>query len=692
MSEIVILSHGLGAITFLLIAVFLTFHKATLKNAPWVIIACLFTAHWSSIASLYGAGIIDDYQWVALAEVFQDGSWCLALLRMISVSPGLSASSRVRQHTMTVALIAGLSLMAINAFLIQRQWWPGMSSAFVQVDFVGHLLLSILGLSLIEQLYRGVKPHRRWGIKYLCLSLGALFSYDFFMYAHGLLFNRLDASLWAVRGAISLFVAPLILFSFFRNQRWHLDIAPSRMLIYRSTVIVSCGLYLLFMGTFGYLIRSLGGDWGRALQILFLFGAGLVLFSLLFSGKARAWVKVQMAKHVFRLYYDYRAEWLKFSELLGDQRSEHNLRTRIIIAFSGMVESPKGLLLEKHHYGFITKQQWNTQEVVDLELESLSGLLESIHEPCLVADLEESMLARAVRGFEHAWLILPLKVGQITEAVLILAQPRVHIELNWEVRDLLSTAAVQAAVFLRQEKLSSELSIAKQFESYHQISAFMLHDIKNLLSSIQLILQNRKHAQNPKYIESIFTTLETVHTKLSKLQNQLQYNKRSQCLEKVNLVSVIAGVIDNYRERDREIVFDKSAIISKIFVRVDSAQLKHCLIHLIDNAFEASAKDCEVKVSLKTESNYAILRVMDNGAGMSQLFIRNELFKPFNTTKGSKGMGIGVFQVKSFIEQYGGSLQVRSQEGHGTEFKILLPMVDTKASSTARTERIEEIS
>ena len=690
MSEVVILSHGLGAIAFLIIALLLMFHRATLNHAPWVIIACALTALWSGIASLYGASLIDDYQWVALAEVFQDGSWCIALLRMISVNPGLNAPSILRHKAITVGLLAGLSLLALNAFLIQRQWLPGMTSTFVQFDFIGHLLLSILALSLIEQLYRGVKPYRRWGIKFFCLSIGALFCYDFFMYAHGLLFNQLDASLWSVRGAISLFVAPLILFSFYRNHRWHLDIAPSRMLIYRSTVIVSCGVYLLFMGAFGYLIRSLGGDWGRALQILFLFGAGLVLFSLLFSGKARALLKVQMAKHVFRLYYDYRAEWLRFSELLGDERSEHDLRTRIIIAFAGMVESPKGLLLERDNNCFLTKQHWNTSEVVDLEFGPLSARLSSLHEPMLISELKDPSLVNALSTFKEAWLIVPFKIKDHVQSVLVLARPRVDIELNWEVKDLLSTAAVQAAVFLKQEQLAGEVSIAKQFESFHQISAFMLHDIKNLLSSIQLILQNKKHSQNPKYIESIFVTLETVQAKLNKLQNQLQRKDKAECLDKVNLVNLLDEVVAHYKNQHRDINFDKLSNPSKILVRVDSHQLKHCFMHLIDNAFEASSKDGKVTVSLKTESDYVTVNVIDEGTGMSQLFIRNELFKPFRSTKGSKGMGIGVFQVKSFIEQYEGNLQVKSQQGHGTQFKVSLPIIKAHTMDAESFERIEE--
>lgn len=680
MPGVVMISHGLGAAAFFVVTLLLFFHKPTLDKAPWVIVACLVTGVWSLIASLYGANIIIDYQWVALSEVFQDGTWCLALIQMISSTSEQARPLSLRRSWLTTTLIISLVVLALNALMLQQQWLPGMTSSSIQFDFIGHLLLSILGLSLIEQLYRGVKPQRRWGIKFLCLSLGALFSYDFFMYAHGLLFNFLDPSVWSVRGAISLFIAPMILMSFYRNKRWHLDIAPSRILIYRSTVIVGCGVYLILIGALGYVIRHAGGDWGRALQIVFIFGAGLLLFSLLFSGNARAWLKVQMAKHVFKLYFDYRAEWLRFSKLMGERDSEFNLSTRIIMAFAGMVESPKGLLLIREKRAFVLKQQWNTNDFFEIDEPKLFDFVQQIEKPCLLTDLksqspETKEWFQKFRSFENAWLLIPLRVQDRQEALLILAQPRVRIDLNWEVRDLLSAAALQAAVFLVQEKLAEELTVAKQFESYHQLSAFMLHDIKNILNAIQLIRQNKKHAQNPKYIESIFITLESVHAKLSKLQNQLQQPDLPQCLDKINVVSVIKEVSDFYILKKMRIKVDQASQASKIFVRADSVQFRHCLMHLIDNAFEASHFEKTVTVSLKTRSGYVTICVIDQGSGMSHLFVSNELFKPFSSTKGSKGMGIGVFQVKSFIEHYGGTLKVRSQEGRGTEFIIELPEI-----------------
>lgn len=677
MPGVAILSHGIGAAAFLVIAIFLSLHQPTRQKAPWVIIACLFTSLWSLLASLYAYKLIISYHWVVLSEVAQDGSWCYAVLRMLTTQSHTSFIFAKRKVLVSL-LAAGLCLMAVNALLVQKQWLPGKESLFVQLDFMGHLALAVLGLSLVEQLYRGVKQHRRWGIKFFCLGTGALFGYDFVMYAHALLFKELDPNLWYTRGAISLLVAPFIILSAKRNQHWYADLVPSRVLVYRSTIIVGCGIYLVAMAVLGYALRAFGGHWGQALSILFLFGAALAMFALLFSGRARAYIKVFLARNVFKLYYDYREEWVRFSELLGQPNQDYSLSTRVIMAFAAMVESPEGILFEKDQI-FKLQDTWNSEaNIQNFSSPAHVAFFEQLDEPMLVEDLLQegeigAQIYHHLTGYERAWLIVPIARNHTVQAFVLLGKPRVNVTLNWEIKDLMTAASSQAAVFLQQKHLLEALQTAKQFESYHQISAFMLHDIKNLLSSTQLILQNKKHADNPKFKDTIFITLESIHNKLLKMQNQLHAPSQSWSNDTVDVKFELEKITAEYRLKQKLVRFN-CALSAAVNIKIDLESFKHGIKHLVDNAIQASDYESAVQLTLSEQNGQVMIEVADNGIGMSQQFINQELFKPFASTKGQKGMGIGAFQVKTLVEKAKGTLEVTSLKGKGSTFTIRFPV------------------
>ncbi len=694
MPEVASISHGIGAGAFLCLAIILLFHKPTYQKTPWIIVACVFTSLWASLASLYGFKLLENYQWVVLSEVAQDGSWCLALASMI-VAPSQASTSIKSRRMMLSVFSFGLFAMMLNALLIHQQWLPGKTSSFVHIDFIGHLALSVLGLSLVEQLYRGILPQRRWGIKFFCIGIGALFTYDFVMYAHALLFERLDENLWYARGGINLIVAPMVAVSAFRNKRWNLDVAPSRILIYRSTVIVTCGLYLIAMAAVGYTLRAMGGHWGKTLAVLVIFSSGLLLLSLLVSGKARAYLKLKLARHVFRLYYDYREEWLGFSQLLGRSDSDLSLHTRVIVAFADMVESPEGLLFEKSGDHFVLKEGWNISlDLPKIDQVKVCQYLGQLTQPALLRDLKngdetERLVFSCFSSFKRGWLLVPLSLNEVVEGFVVLGRSRVRVDINWEVSDLLETASTQATAFLCQQRLADALHVAKQFESYHQISAFMLHDIKNLLSSTQLILQNKKHASDPRFVETMFITLDSIHQKLSKLQNQLHNPISAWSVELVDLKFEVEQLVAECRLKSKLVLFD-CQVNSEVWVQLDRESFKHCMMHLIDNGIEASPKEQSIEIILRFESDKVRVIVKDYGAGMSQYFINNQLFKPFVSTKGQKGMGIGVFQVKSFVERASGVLSVESVQGQGTSIMMDFPEYKRASLKPAIEKNCEE--
>ncbi|HET9844006.1 MAG TPA: XrtA/PEP-CTERM system histidine kinase PrsK [Gammaproteobacteria bacterium] len=679
MTEVAVISHGMGAAAFFAIVLVLLFHPPTRQNSPWIILGCFFTAIWSTLATLYVEQFITNYQWIALAEVFQDGSWCFALTKMLTSNEPDLRAPLLRKNFLKGLLLTGLSLMLVNALLIHQQWLPGIKeTSFVHFDFIGHLLLSILGLSLVEQLMRGIKPERLWGMKFFCLGIGTLFCYDFILYSHSLLFKNMDSTLWGVRGALNLFVAPMIVLSTRRTIKWHLDIVPSRLLVYRSTAIIVCGIYLFTVGLIGYFLRELSGNWGKALQVLFIIASALFLFLLVFSGSARAWIKMFLARNVFKLYYDYREEWLRFNNLLSTPKQDTPLGARIIIAFANMVESPEGVLFERQGNSFRIKNTWNVNLEGSFTDAKFNKFLDSLREPLLMENFQSLVQNYALEfpsqlgNYHRAWLFLPLHINNQCEAFIIIGQPRVTLKLNWEICDLLKTAASCAAIFLYEQKLEEALHIAKQFEGYHRVSAFMLHDIKNVISSIQLILQNRKFANDVKFIDSLFITLENIHLKLSNLRKQLYNPNYESITPPFNIVSMLLDIVKEYQQLKKPVQFNPASF-SKIVVMGNSEKLKDCIKHVIDNGLDACRNQTPVELVLHEMKAEVVLAIIDKGQGMDTHFLQTKLFKPFVSTKGTRGMGIGVYQTKTYLESIGGKIFVESAEGKGTTFKLIIP-------------------
>ena len=200
--------------------------------------------------------------------------------------------------------------------------------------------MAILGMILVEQVYRNTPVRQRWGIKFACLGIGGIFAYDFYFYSDALLLKQINPEIWAARGIINALVVPLIAVSAARNPDWSLGIAVSRRILFYSVALFGAAAYLLAMAAAGYYLRFFGGSWGTVMQVSFLFGAIVLLLAVLFSGTLRSWLRVFISKHFFSYNYDYREEWLRFTRTLAE--GEHGLEERVIQALAQLVESPAG--------------------------------------------------------------------------------------------------------------------------------------------------------------------------------------------------------------------------------------------------------------------------------------------------------------------------------------------------------------
>ena len=559
----------------------------------------------------------------------------------------------------------------------------------IGIDFriLSHICFAIIGLILIEQLYRNTLSEQRWAIKFMCLGLGGLFSYDFIIYSKSLLFTTLDFTLWNSRGFVNALVVPLLAISLIRLQDTSRAYTLSRKVIFHTTTLVGTGFYLIFMSMVGFYIKSYGGNWGDIAQIIFIFLALLLLIVLMFSGVIRAKFKIYFNKHFFHYRYDYREEWLNLSQKLATLDSLHKLPHLMIKTLVDLVDSSGGGLWIKNDFGDYYRAENYQLNLHDMDLDVISrhdASLKFLQDKQWVIDLheyvnepeiyEQANLEHWINPKKNIWLLVPLLQQNKLIAFIVLAKPRISRTLNWEDHDMLKTFGMQLANAFALKITSEELSTARQFEAYSRLSAFVIHDLKNLLAQVSLIVKNaEKHKTNPEFIDDAIETLENVVEKMQKLVSQLRQRNVPDVCRQFNLVSIISDIM---KQQSQQLPAPKfQSIINHCMIVGEQEKISAVIGHLVQNAQDATSDEGLVTVKLLNDNESAIIKIIDNGCGMDEKFISERLFKPFDTTKGNAGMGIGVYEAKNYILKHSGSILVKSKVGHGTEFTIQLPLM-----------------
>jgi putative PEP-CTERM system histidine kinase len=245
--------------------------------------------------------------------------------------------------------------------------------------------------------------------------------------------------------------------------------------------------------------------------------------------------------------------------------------------------------------------------------------------------------------------------------------------LAFEEIDLLRTSGRQVASHLAQYQADQQLAEARQFEAFNRLTAFVMHDLKNLIAQQSLMVKNAaKHKGNPQFFEDSMATIENSVARMNKLLRQLQRGDASGPQQRVRLDEALAEAIEKTESGSPEPVLQTDD--EEIFTDIDRERFTAIVAHLIRNAQEATAADGSVVVKLANSDGRAVITIEDDGCGMDADFLRNRLFRPFDSTKGSQGMGIGAYQARTFVTEAGGAMDVQSSPDAGTTVSISLPL------------------
>ncbi len=558
----------------------------------------------------------------------------------------------------------------------------------------GYLVQAISVLVLLEQMLRNTRKDMMWAVKFFCLGLGGIYAYDFYLYSEAMLFQHVDSMLWQSRGLINALMVPVIGIAISRHPEWSSGIFLSRHVVFHTTTLLGGGIYLLVIGFGGYYVRNFGGGWGVIAQTLFMFGAIIILVLLLFSETLRAKLRVLINKHFFHYKYDYRDEWLRFIYVLSSFDETIPLPTRSIQAIAQIIESPGGMLwMKRDNNIYLPVARWKMPAVYDSERDD-TDFIKFMEENDWVINLDEFewnpgvyrsrgffSLPEWLRSLQSAWLVMPLILQNqmLGFVVLAHAKNRRH-NFNWEDIDLLKIACRQAASYLAQHEAAQALSEARRFDDFNRLSTYMVHDLKNMIAQLSLIVSNAaKHKNNPLFVDDVISTVENSVEKMNRLLSNLKDDVRgSEDKEDIDLCSLIRREVDNRKRAGNTPNIEMTCAEENIISNANHDRLASVISHIIQNAQDATPVSGNIYIKLHKHINHAIIEIEDTGCGMDDDFIRTRLFRPFETTKGKSGMGIGVFEAREFLQRLGGDIEVESEIGKGTLFRLHLPLQQKK--------------
>lgn len=683
------LAYGLAAVVHVVFAVYLKVagrvQRQDLVGATTFVGAIGATALWAAGAALAAISPLRLWYGIAsLADLLRYAGWFAFLL----AANGLQRDRRgpVSVLGWALAVMVGVA----TAWQLLRIYLGVVDAPPSRLVTASLMALPLGGMLLLEQLFRNLNDDARWHAKPVCIGLACVFGYDLYLYSQALLFGKIDADAVAVRGVAHLLALPFFLIAARRRADWIASIQVSRSAAFHSATLLLAGLYLLLLSSAGYYVRYFGGDWGRALQLTLVAAAMALGLALALSGALRARLKVFVGKHFFSYRYDYREEWLRFTSMLSSGRSPTEVGERVIRGLADMVECPAGALWVRQDidgsYGQFSR--WNMPSVATPEPAG-SPLCHFWRSRAWVVDLDEVrsapgryadlVLPAWLQTLPNAWLVVPLLVGDDLLGFVVLGRPRTPIALDWEVLDLLRTASRQAAGHLAQMLATEALLEARKFDAFNRMSAFVVHDLKNIVTQLSLMLKNAERLHdNREFQQDMLLTVESSLEKMKRLMLQLRGGAAPPGGSNGVELAPIVGRLETMAARQGRTL--EVLQIERLATRGHDDRLERVLGHLLQNALDATPADGRVWVSVDRYGGQVRIEIGDTGAGMSEDFVRNRLFKPFNTTKRS-GMGVGSYESHQYVRELGGSIAVESEVGVGTLLTVLLPLFERTGGS-----------
>ncbi|MEE3503261.1 XrtA/PEP-CTERM system histidine kinase PrsK [Acidiphilium acidophilum] len=663
---ILALTYSLTSIAYGLLAIGLI----GLRRTPAIALAGFLTAVWALSFLIYPA--------------LQDAAWFLQTAGWLGVIGALSrrftpeSNVRLRRAT-TVAIVCCLAVAMIAALVALV---AAASEEGIVVE--ARLFFALIILILIENVYRNADDDIRWHLNLPLIAIAVMAVFTFVLYGEAIVHHRLSISLLQAQAVVYILVMPLFIGSESRMRRWRNRVSMSHGAAFYTSSLILGGSFLVGLGLAGsvlgrYSTYRYGRDWGTVIEITMVFIGLIVVAILASSGSARSRLRRLVTDNFFAQRYDYRQEWLRCIETLA-AIEQGGLPQRVIRVLADTVDSPAGALLLRNDMSnlpaFEVAGEWNMRAPV--------GSLDESHP--LIVRLSESFHHRLGSGppiivtSPDTWLAIALPDPRSAQpiGVVLLAKPRAGDGLGDESIALLRVVAREISLMLAERRAAEALAEARRFAAAGQRFAFVAHDIKNVANQLALLVSNADHhMDDPAFRDDMMATLRgsvgKIQSMLTRLKSpevlpaiRLDVGERLRLLNESAWAKSAIGVLLTLDDRATEVAIEPSAFDA-------------VMNHLIENAIEASKPGQTVAVQTRVNDGMLCITITDRGAGMSETFIRDQLFRPFSSSKPS-GFGLGAFQARELVHAAGGTVSIASTIDLGTEVTLRFPALDPLAA------------
>ncbi len=681
---------SLAAGAFLVLGVYAWLADSSGLMKPQLLLLSVAGVVWNIRFSFLsrGAGSFSLDTWSYVTEAVFLIAWFVMVHRLLRGPYKQSMPELIRRFFYLFwGLVAAASIFVV--WLAIRDGEPGWTGDYYAVLGLG---MALACLVVAAQLMRDAPIEGPAALMSFAGGAGLFSGAQILLLGVVVLGTSAPAGVLLISALASMVSAFTILFAVRQSPQWSLEIFVSpQPRGYAPRLLAGVAAMLMTLAVWSW-FRELPPARAQWLATLLIVVAGIPVSVLMFSQTLSARLRVIFSKHFLPFRYDYREEWLRLIDTLASPDNHLPLPQRAIKAVAQIVGSPAGVMwMQRGDAGpYVCSANWNTrlwseahvspddpvltfmckrQWILDTaELKRDPGLYDGLERPDWLED------------FPEALLVVPLSSNEDLTAFIVLFQSSSAFRLTYEEIDLLRTSGRQVAAHLAQYEADQKLAEAKQFEAFNRLTAFVMHDLKNLIAQQSLVVKNAaRHKNNPAFFEDAVATVDNSVARMNKLLQQLQGGEAAGPRQKVRLARVVNEAVEKCRSRNPRPQWTEEA--ENLFAYVDRERFTSVLAHIIRNAQEATGQDGRVTVRLSRKNGDALISVEDDGCGMDPEFIRDRLFRPFDSTKGSQGMGIGAYQARTLVVDSGGFVEVESAPGKGSRFVIGLPAVEVDSET-----------
>lgn len=676
----VLLAYGLTGVAYGAVALVVYLSQPLTRRASLVVVAIVASCLWAS-----GIAVLSVSEpnaplaaWIGLDSV-HIFAWTVCVLSW------LVSARRWLWGALSLALGSWATLASLPVFS------PTPIGATV---YAAMIIMAALVLLIVEQVYRNAREEQRRCLGPLCSAIGGIAVFDVFLYSQAAILGRPVSLFWLARGVANAAFLALIVRGIRRHAEWRRELFVSRQVLFYTTTLLGVGSYLLLTGVVAYLIRATGSQWSYWLEMIFLAGAGAVLVCVLFSTTIRVRLRAFLVKHFYRNKYDYRQEWLRLTQSLGHAGDTQELARKCLEALARIVGSNRGdlwLARSSGHYDWAASlgesqlmpvPGYSADHPVVAFLAKRSWVIDS-EEYAVAPDRYDTAFGSPDEGvLPENSILVPLDCQGFLQGFVRLSKPAGTGSLNFEDHDILKTAGKQVAVALAQSLAQEKLAETRQFEAMNKMSTFLMHDLKNVIAQQQLIVSNAaRFRHRAEFFDDAISTLRLGIERMQHVLSQLSGAAGGVGRERADVSKVLMEVRSHCA--DRQPIPTISCSGRPLWVAMERAKLTSILTHLVRNAQDATPEDGIIRLEAMVNGSEVVCTVSDTGCGMDPGFVRDRLFRPFDSTKGDQGMGIGAYQVREMVRATGGDVEVISARNAGTVFRVRLPLADGTESMLA---------